>query len=330
MRAFVGLLLIVGVAGGAWFFFQNYEIEGLEAIRVVPNANAGRLSNPLAGRTVPVSRNGETIRIATFNIQVFGSSKADKTHVMDILSRVARQFDVIAIQEIRARDQDIIPRYVERINMTGRQFDYVIGPRLGRTDSKEQYAFVFDRASIEVDRSQLYTIDDPDDLMHREPLVGWFRVRGPSQDQAFTFTLINVHTDPDETDQELDVLDDIFRVVQNDGRGEDDVILLGDLNVNDRHLGQLGQVENLTWVVSGTPTNTRGTKQYDNILFSEAATVEFTGRGGVYDFMREHNLSLQEAIEVSDHLPVWAEFSIHEGGKVGQLAARPTPAPAAQ
>jgi endonuclease/exonuclease/phosphatase family metal-dependent hydrolase len=213
--------------------------------------------------------------------------------------------------------------------MTGRDYDYVIGPRLGRADNKEQYAFVFDRASIEVDRSQLYTIDDPDDLMHREPLVGWFRVRGPSQDQAFTFTLVNVHTDPDETDQELNVLDDVFRVVRADGRGEDDVILLGDLNVDDRHLGQLGQVADITWVVAGMPTNTRGTMQYDNILFSQAATVEFTGRGGVFDFMRQYNLSMDEALEVSDHLPVWAEFNIYEGGKPGQLAARPTPAPVA-
>ena len=43
---------------------------------------------------------------------------------------------------------------------------------------------MFDTASIEVDRSALYTVADPDDLLHREPLVGWFRVRGPPADQA--------------------------------------------------------------------------------------------------------------------------------------------------
>ena len=63
------------------------------------------------------------------------------------------------------------------------------------------------------------------------------------------------------------------------------------------------------------------TKQYDNIVFHSQATREFIGRGGVDDFLREHNLSMEEALEVSDHLPVWAEFSVYEGGEPGRVAA---------
>jgi endonuclease/exonuclease/phosphatase family metal-dependent hydrolase len=263
------------------------------------------------------------IRVASFNIQVFGEEKLTKPHVMDILARIVRRFDVVAIQEVRAKSQDVLPEFVNLINANGGHYDFVIGPRLGRTSSKEQYAFIYDRASVEIDRTQLYTVDDPDDLLHREPLVGWFRVRGPQPDQAFTFTLVNIHTDPDEVAHEMNALDDVFRAVRDDGRGEDDVILLGDLNADDRHLGQLGQVSGITWVISNMPTNTHGTQQFDNILFQEQATLEFTGRGGVFDFLREYNLSLQEALEVSDHLPVWAEFSIYEGGVPGRIATRP-------
>ena len=115
---------------------------------------------------------------------------------------------------------------------------------------------IFDRASVEIDRTQLYTVDDPDDLLHREPLVGWFRVRGPPPDQAFTFSLINIHTDPDEVQHEINVLDDVFRAVRDDGRGEDDVILLGDLNADDRHLGQLGQIPGIRCVILNMNTNT--------------------------------------------------------------------------
>jgi len=134
---------------------------------------------------------------------------------------------------------------------------------------------------------------------------------------------VNFHTDPDETEQELNVLDDVYRVVRDDGRGEDDVIILGSLNADDRNLGQLGQVSGMAWVLSGTPTNTRGTAQCDNILFQRQATNEFTGRAGIFDFMREYNLSMEEALEVSDHLPVWAEFSVYEGGQPGRTAAGP-------
>jgi hypothetical protein len=182
---------------------------------------------------------------------------------------------------------------------------------------------VFDTASIEVDRTALYTVSDPDDRLHREPLVGWFRVRGPAPEQAFTFSLVNIHTDPDETRQELDALADVFRVVRDDGRGEDDVIVLGDLNVDENHLGRLGQLSNIHWCVSRVATNTRGTKQYDNVVFSSLATTEYTGRWGVFDMIRQFNLTVDEALEVSDHQPVWAEFSLVEGGQRGRIATRP-------
>jgi hypothetical protein len=69
-------------------------------------------------------------------------------------------------------------------------------------------------------------------------------------------------------------------------------------------------------------TNTRGTKQYDNVLFSELATTEYTGRWGVFDMVRQFNLTVEEALEISDHLPVWAEFGLLEGGQRGRVATR--------
>jgi deoxyribonuclease-1-like protein len=322
MRNIAILVLAVLAGVGSWFFTSNYKIEGLDDFRVTPRELATGGPMNWVSRP-PAAGAGETIRMASFNIQVFGSGKLAKPVVVQFLARIVRQFDIVAVQEIRARDQDILPRFVDAINATSRDYDYVIGPRIGRTSNKEQYAFIFDRATIEVDRRQLYTVSDPDDVLHWEPLVGWFRVRGPSPDQAFTFTLVNIHTDPDETATELDALDDVYRVVRDDGREEDDVIVLGDLNVDDRHLGQLGQVAGIAWAISGIPTNTRGNQQYDNIIFHEKATTEFSGRSGTYDFMREFNLTEAEALEVSDHLPVWAEFSAFEGGVSGRVATRP-------
>jgi hypothetical protein len=39
------------------------------------------------------------------------------------------------------------------------------------------------------------------------------------------------------------------------------------------------------------------------------------------DLMREFNLALRDAVEISDHLPVWAEFSVYEGGQAGHIVA---------
>ena len=257
-----------------------------------------------------------TIRVASFNIQVFGTSKMGKPKVMDVLAETVRRFDVVAIQEIRSSDQSLLPKFVEQINAGGRRYDYVLGPRLGRTVSKEQYAFVYDTAVLEVDRDSVYTVPDPDDYLHREPLVARFRVRSDPPEDAFTFTLVNIHTDPDETDLELDALDDVFLDVLKDRHREDDVILLGDLNVDEKHLGELGRIAGIRYVVSGEKTNTRRTKSYDNILFLQTSTAEFADRWGVFDLEQEFNLTREQALDVSDHLPVWAEFDLHEASSV--------------
>ncbi len=319
MRKFLSLVVVAGVIFGAVMFFKNFQIMGLEAISLAPRSADDVQQD---GSQPAVDRQGGTIRVASFNIQVFGEKKLNKPRVRSLLCEIIRQFDIVAIQEIRSK-LDIMPQFIDAINSTGRHYDYVVGPRLGRTSSKEQYAFVFDTASIEVDRSALYTVADPDDLLHREPLVGWFRVRGPAPDQAFTFSLVDIHTDPDETRQELDALADVFLKVRDDGRHEDDVILLGDLNVDDHHLGRLGQISHIHWAISGVASNTRGNKLYDNIIFSDQATTEYTGRWGVFDMIREFNLTTEEALEVSDHMPVWGEFSIYEGGQGGRIATRP-------
>ncbi len=55
----------------------------------------------------------DTIKIASFNIQVFGRSKASKPEVMEVLSRIISQFDVVAIQEIRDKTGKAIKGFWE-------------------------------------------------------------------------------------------------------------------------------------------------------------------------------------------------------------------------
>jgi deoxyribonuclease-1-like protein len=271
----------------------------------------------------PAATTGETIKICSFNIQVFGTSKLKKPQAMDVLTKVIRRFDVVAIQEVRSTDDAVVPKFVEMVNADGSKYNFIIGPRLGRTNSKEQYAVLFNTARIEVDRGSVYTVDDPKDLLHREPMVARFRVRGIPADKAFTFNLVDIHTDPDETATELNALADVVVGVQGNGSGEDDVILLGDLNVDEYHLGRLGQLPGIGHAITGVMTNTRHDKMYDNIVFDQRATTEFTGKWGVLDLMQEFGLTEKAALEVSDHCPVWAEFSAYEAGSVPVVASRP-------
>lgn len=282
----------------------------------------GSLSSSLASLSLFESRT-DRIKIATFNIQVMGESKAAKPQVMEKLAVIIRQFDIVAIQELRTKSPEPMEKLVNLVNADGAAYRYAVGPRLGRTVSKEQYVFVFDSTRIDIDPSSILTIQDPDDLLHREPMIARFQAKSETG-QGFSFILINIHTDPGETKTELNALDDVFRVVQANQWGEDDVILLGDLNVDDRHLGELGELPNIAYTIHGEPTNARGTKSYDNIVYDSVATTEFTGTAGVLNMTEVFGISESETLEISDHMPVWAEFSKEESGGQRSVANLPT------
>ena len=217
-------------------------------------------------------------------------------------------------------------RLVEQINAaSGRNYDFATCPTQQRDGLEHYSAFVFDRDRIDVDRTTVHFVEDQLGRFRIKPLAGLFRVRGPDAAEAFTFALINVETDPERADTELDLFADAYRAVRSnlrgaDGKPEDDIILLGDLESDDQHLGQLGKLLGVTALLSGMPTTTRGTHLLDNILLDRRATCEFTGRVEVVDVMREFELTMPEALEVSEHLPVWAEFSAYEGGQAGHAS----------
>ncbi|MEA1949833.1 MAG: endonuclease/exonuclease/phosphatase family protein, partial [Planctomycetota bacterium] len=310
MRRTATALHVLTIGALGLFLIGCGDAKSLVEKELARQANQARKSSaslsiqPSQTDVAPLAAAGDTIRIATFNIQVFGTSKSKKPQVMDTLAKIVRRFDLVAIQEVRSIDQTIVPRFVDLINARGAAYRHVIGPRLGRTSSKEQYVYIFNSERISVDPRSLYTVPDPDDFLHREPFVARFSVRCEPDRRPFTFNLVNIHTDPDETGTELNALDDVFVAVQNNASREDDVILLGDLNVDDRHLGELGRLPSMAWVVAGQKTNTRLTKSYDNILFDRRATGEFTGRWGILNFMNEFGLSKSDALRVSDHMPV--------------------------
>ena len=324
------VLLALVAAAGSFVFFKGVPISVLSSQDGSPVSFDGVAQRTIAARPKPgvfdamgVERRG-TIRIGTFNLDQFGVTKASKPHVMDMLAQICRRFDVIAVQEIGTLDQTLLAALVDTINHgSGLAYDYIVGPRVGSEEHlREQFAFIFDSQTLDVDRGQFYTVDDPDGLMNREPLVGWFRARGPSPDRAFTFTLVNVHTDEVRVDEENGLLPGLIRVIQSDGRQEDDVILVGDFNASSRHLEDSLVNAEVTWAISSSvPTNIEGTDQFDNIGFVKTFTDEFTGRAGALDFLREFNLNVATAREISGHIPVWAEFSVFEGGTPGRIAA---------
>jgi endonuclease/exonuclease/phosphatase family metal-dependent hydrolase len=331
--------LIVLLAAGGWYLTKGPGTGNLgqiltQAQQKISQGNFGQpnavgpppaatIGTPIAPTSASPLFGGPAIRLASFNIQSFGDAKAAKPYVMATLAAIIHNFHLVAIQEIRTQDDYFLDNFLRNyVNQNGRVFDRVVGPRLGRSSSTEQYAFLYDTAAIELNRYSIYTVNDPDDLLHREPLVAMFRVRGPAPQQAFTFVLVNIHTDPHEADAEVDTLAQVFQAVRRSSNGEDDIILLGDLNVDEKHLGELGRLEGVRPIVRGVFTNTRQDATYDNFILHQPSTSEFTGRWGVFNYQQIFKLTPDQALQVSDHVPIWAEFSAYESAAPGRVATR--------
>jgi deoxyribonuclease-1-like protein len=311
------VLVIAALAvlvGGGWFF-MNYEVQrgNPSGWKIVPR-NAGETAAAPQGPVRP------TLRIASFNLGRFDETKLADPRVAGVLLRLLPQFDLMALQGVRGRNQGVLVRLVDQLNATtGREYAFATCPTQQRDAIEHYSAFLYDRSRLDVDRSTVHFVDDPQARLRIKPLMGLFRAKGPEPSEAFTFMLINVEVDPDRVADELDRLADAYRAVRDSQPTEDDTILLGDLESDDQHLGRLGKLLNVAPLISGIATTVRGTQLLDNFLVDRRATTEFNGRVEVVDMMREFQLTQADAETISEHLPIWAEFSVYEGGQAGRV-----------
>ena len=259
----------------------------------------------------------DEIVIGSFNIRTFGTGKLNNPKVMDSIVKVARYFDVLAIQEVRSSDQTMIPRFVQMINSNGSRYQHVIGPRQGSRRYYEQYVYIWNSDSVELIQKP-WVVNNPNGKMVRQPLVAMFRCRTPNVQDAFTFCLANVHTDPHHARSEVDELAGTFESLQYLYRRanvpEDDILMLGDFNLSPDRFRRFLRNQNFHAAIPArVPTNLAGDKNYDNIVFDLGHTREFSGKANVFNLMKPPlNLKYSEASSVSDHFPVWAVFSTRE------------------
>ncbi|MFK8115610.1 MAG: endonuclease/exonuclease/phosphatase family protein [Rubripirellula sp.] len=324
-----------GILGAIFMVFTGrIDLSSLDVLR----GTLGVTEESATADVQPVNlqigqKSNETIRVATFNIQIFGKKKSSNPQVMAVLAKVISQFDVVAIQEVRGGDATPVGALIDLLRASGAQYSATISEPIGRTSQTESYAFVWDESRIQHVPNSAYLVQDPADRMHREPMVASFeaRVGVPGAKRPFRFTLINAHTSPSEVTasaigNEMNVLDDVFVSVRNydyETSGEEDCIMLGDLNVDTKGLRELGQIPGVESIAKDIKTNTRRSKTYDHILIDRMMTREFTGRFGVLDLQQAFGLSEEQAIQVSDHQPLWAEFNAYEMPRFDPVATAP-------
>ncbi len=252
----------------------------------------------------------ETIRMATFNIQIFGKTKAGKPEVMDVLAEIVRTYDIVAVQEIKDADNTVPGIFLSKLNEDGSQYGMAVSPRTGMQEddqhSREQYAYYFDTNSVEqIGASSLYD-DGTNDSFQREPFAARFQATAGD----FTFVMISIHTAPEEAVTEIEALHDVVQWAQTAYADEDDFIVLGDFNAacsyaSTASLDALSiRGGNYTWVVGDDADTNLADSQcaYDRIVFTSSTSGDFAGSWGVDRKFTDK--------KISDHWPVWADFYV--------------------
>ncbi len=273
-----------------------------------------------------VSSYAQTLKVAAFNIQVFGQTKAAKADIMDYLAQTVTNFDIVFIQEIRdSLDGEVVIRLANLASDNlNREYKYAISPELGRTSYKERYAFIYraDKTNL-VDK---WVFDDDRDLFTREPYIARFA----SEDDEFT--IVGIHIAPREAKQEIPDLQVVTDSLQQESFGRK-ILLLGDLNADCSYYNPESTPfssifkNSISWIEDREDTTVSTTDcAYDRII-SIGDFGHQLSSPSVLNFESLFGISTSKAREISDHYPISIEFSISSSSSSPVPSPEPSPDP---
>ncbi|XP_013408931.1 deoxyribonuclease-1 [Lingula anatina] len=253
------------------------------------------------------------LKIAAFNVRVFGPTKASIPAVMNTIAKVVARYDIILIQEVRDSSETVVDKLLLEVNslVGSNAYQKQVSDRLGRTASKEQYAFLYRPAKVKVTGTYQYDdgVDSGTDPFQREPYV----VRFHAKDTEVTdFAIIAIHTDPQEAVSEIGNLTRVYDAVKQHWALED-ILIAGDFNADCNYVNgdewdhiSLWTDPRFKWLISNCFDTT--------VTATDCAYDRFVGAGikllsavvhnsaGIYEF--DKGMSKADALAVSDHYPI--------------------------
>jgi len=257
-----------------------------------PNATISNSTTFTKTKFVQQIPEGRDYWIGTFNIETFGATKAENTPVYEAILNIIRQYDIIAIQEIRDNSGTVAAHLG---NISGYRLE--MSDRLGRSISKEQYAFLW-TGRVVPGVSRQYP--DSNDKFERPPFMMDFTL------DDYHFVIITVHTKPEDAQEEIKALPEVVDWARTQYQ-LDDIFIMGDLNMDCTYFNKFNLAfTNYTLLINEKADTTVSkttncaydrivaTRINDNILSSGVDNEEAATDG---------DETLQSAI--SDHWPVY-------------------------
>jgi endonuclease/exonuclease/phosphatase family metal-dependent hydrolase len=275
-------------------------------------------SEPPSSSPLSPSPNVNTLKIGSFNVQVFGKSKMEKTNVVKVLLNVLQRWDLVLVQEVRDSSGTAIQDLHDQLNTaSGNKYSLFLSERLGRTSSKEQLAWFYRKDKIKKVGDE--QVADPNDHWERPPQVTYWDLVGNGKVDD-TVGIIGIHVDPDDAVKEIDELAPVMDSVIASGKAKGGVWIMGDLNADCSYITKtewkcirdsscskttmrLYNPKKYKWMIDDdADTTTKSTNcAYDRFVFSLPVPPQVSNVG-VYEF--GSTLSKEDLTQVSDHYPI--------------------------
>jgi len=248
----------------------------------------------------------DQISVISWNIQDFGKTK--NSEELDRMAQILREADIVALQEVVAGygGAQAVAKLADNLNRKGAKWDYVISnPTKSPKYVTERYAFIWKTKNIKI-KNRGALISELDSLVDREPFFLDFYIKGRK------LSLINFHSRPHDKNPEREILAITDYLKSDDFQHP--IILAGDFNVDQKKIVFKGLKEQgYIAAVTGAKTTLKlnctidGYLNYpiDNIFYSDKILAN---KSYAIDFVKACE-NLTRARELSDHLPVFLNFS---------------------
>lgn len=265
-----------------------------------------------ASSAAPNGKPQSSLNFMAFNVQSFGRYKMSKPFVRKHLTKILSSAHVSLVQEIRDKSQVSIHQLHEQLKTySGKNYEMALSKRLGKSTHKEQLAFFFDADRLELINSR--ELNDPFSFFHREPYVARFLEKKSGKE----LVVVGAHFSPQNVRRALEGLEYYTTRLLNKSPSAN-LLIMGDLNADCDYISE----EELTnsrlrspkyrwWISDDVDTTTSSTDcAYDRLITSNHLARYVSGRRPrAVNFQQELGLTLDQALDISDHYPVVIEFS---------------------
>ncbi|OIV43911.1 endonuclease/exonuclease/phosphatase family protein [Flavobacterium johnsoniae] len=247
-------------------------------------------------------------KFISWNLENFGKSKSQTN--LAFIAKTIQDYDIVAIQEVVAGygGAQAVAKLTSILNEKGSKWDYTISdPTSGNSYKRERYAFLWktSKAKLKSDPwlEKKYHLE-----IDREPYFATFEIKKRN------ITIVNFHAITKSKQPETEIK--YFKFLPQEYPNLN-LVFAGDFNCPESHtvfnpLKKMGYVSLLqkqkTTLKHKCKAGICLASEFDNIFYKSNAVKHINS--GTVLFYNSYD-SLEEARKISDHIPIWFEFSLN-------------------